>query len=206
MLALGYLGSLYAIRKDYPDAQAAYERSLKTAEEVYGPGTPQVGQVLEALTRLNLEQGDKGKAETYAQQNLAMAEKNGGTNSFSYSLALMTLGYVYFSQKQYLKAEPYMARAVEIHQQLSGPQAMIIVSSKQMLCTIYDGLKKAAKTEACAHELMPVMEQAYGENSTALAPLLTLQAKALRELGRGAEAEQVERRKESLAQTAVSAN
>lgn len=206
VLALGYLASLYAIRKDYPDSQATYERSLKTAEEVYGAGASQVGQVLEALTRLNLEQGDRAKAETYAKQNLTIAEKNAGTNSFSYSIALMTLGYVYYSQKQYAIAEPYMSRAVEIHQQLSGPQAMIIVSSKQMLCTIYDGLKKATKTEACARELLPVMEQAYGSNSTALAPLLTLEAKALRELGRAPEAEQVELRKESLTQTAVNAN
>jgi len=206
VLALGYLGSLYALRKDYPDAQAAYERSLKTAEEVYGPGTPQVGQVLEALARLNLEQGDKGRAETYAQQNLAMAGKNAGTNSFSYSLALMTLGYVYFSQKQYAKAEPYMAKAVEIHQQLSGPQAMIIVSSKQILCTIYDGMGQAAKAATCASELTPVMEQAYGENSQALAPLLTLRAKALRELGRVTEADQVDQRKNALKQATLSAN
>jgi tetratricopeptide (TPR) repeat protein len=206
VLALGYLGSLYALRKDYPDAQAAYERSLKTAEEVYGRGTPQVGQVLEALTRLNLEQGDKGRAETYAQQNLTMAEKNAGTNSFSYSLALMTLGYVYFVQKQYAKAEPYMAKAVEIHQQLSGPQAMIIVSSKQMLCTIYDGTGQAAKAATCASELTPVMEQAYGENSQALVPLLTLRSKALRELGRVTEADQVDQRKKSLTQATVSAN
>jgi len=206
VLALGYLGSLYALRKDYPDAQAAYERSLKTAEEVYGPGAPQVGQVLEALTRLNLEQGDKGRAEVYAQQNLAMAEKNAGTNSFSYSIALMALGYVYFTQKEYAKAEPYMAKAVEIQQQLSGPQAMIIVSSKQMLCTIYDGMGQAAKAATCASELAPVMEQAYGENSKALVPLLTLQAKALRELGRVTEADQVDQRKNSLTQATVSAN
>jgi len=206
VLALGYLGSLYALRKDYPDAQAAYERSLKSAEEVYGPGAPQVGQVLEALTRLNLEQGDKGRAEVYAQQNLTIAEKNAGTNSFSYSIALMALGYVYFTQKEYAKAEPYMAKAVEIQQQLSGPQAMIIVSSKQMLCTIYDGMGQAAKAATCASELTPVMEQAYGENSKALVPLLTLQAKALRELGRVTEADQVDQRKNSLTQATVSAN
>ena len=206
VLALGYLGSLYALRKDYPDAQAAYERSLKSAEEVYGPGAPQVGQVLEALTRLNLEQGDKGRAEVYAQQNLTIAEKNAGTNSFSYSIALMALGYVYFTQKEYAKAEPYMAKAVEIQQQLSGPQAMIIVSSKQMLCTIYDGMGQAAKAATCAKELTPVMEQAYGENSKALVPLLTLQAKALRELGRVTEADQVDQRKNSLTQATLSAN
>jgi tetratricopeptide (TPR) repeat protein len=206
VLALGYLGSLYTLRKDYPDAQAAYERSLKTAEEVYGPGTPQVGQVLQALTRLNLEQGDPARAEGYAQQNLTIAEKNGGTSSLSYSIGLMTLGYVYYTQKQYAKAEPYMARAVEIHEQLSGPQAMIVVSSKQMLCTIYDGLGQAAKAATCASELMPVMEKAYGTNSKALAPLLTLQAKALRALGRAGEAEEAERRMESLTQATVTPN
>ena len=118
----------------------------------------------------------------------------------------MTLGYVYFVEKQYAKAEPYMAKAVEIQQQLSGPQAMIIVSSKQMLCTIYDETGQAAKAATCASELTPVMEQAYGENSQALIPLLTLRSKALRELGRVTEADQVDQRKKSLTQATVSAN
>ena len=206
VLSLGYLGSVYANRKDYADAQASYERSLKFAEEVYGAGAPQVGLVLEALARLNLEQGDPKRAVDYAQQELTIAEKNAGTNSLSYSFALMTLGYVYYTQKQYEYAAPYLDKAVKIHEQLSGPQAMIVVSSKQMLCQTYDGMGQPAKAEACSRELLPLVEKAFGANSTALAPLLKLDAKALRELGRGGEADEVERRMQSLQQAAVTPN
>ena len=50
------------------------------------------------------------------------------------------------------------------------------------------------------------MEQAYGENSKALVPLLTLQAKALRELGRVTQADQVDERNNSNTQATVNAN
>jgi len=44
------------------------------------------------------------------------------------------------------------------------------------------------------------MEKYYGTNSAALAPVLAGEAKALRGLGRGAEADDVERRMQALQQ------
>jgi len=154
--------------------------------------------MLQTLARFYLERGDAPRAESFAQQELTLAEKNAGNDNFSYSIGLMSVGYVYLTEKQYAKAEPYIQKAANIHEQLTGPQRMILVSSKQMLCTVYDGLCQTDKAEPCYRQLLPLMEQVYGANSQALAPVLTGESQALRALGRTAEADDVDRRMQSL--------
>jgi tetratricopeptide (TPR) repeat protein len=133
---------------------------------------------------------------------LTVVEKTAGSENFSYSMGLMSLGYVYLAEKKYEKAEPYIQKAMKIHEQLTGPQKMILVSSKHMLCRIYEGLGEAAKSEPCNRELVTLMEPVYGANNAALAPALAGESKALRELGRSVEADDLDRRRQSLEQTA----
>jgi hypothetical protein len=95
---------------------------------------------------------------------------------------------------------------VQLHEQLTGPQKMILVPSKHMLCTIYEGLGQPGKSELCHRELIPLMEQVYGANNAALAPVLAGESKALRELGRSVEADDIDRRMQSLQQTTRGAN
>jgi len=89
---------------------------------------------------------------------------------------------------------------------LTGPQRMALVASKRMLCAIYDGLGEPAKAEPCSRQLLTLMEQVYGANSPALAPVLAGESKALRQLGRTAEADDVDRRMQSLKQITVGPN
>jgi len=77
---------------------------------------------------------------------------------------------------------------------------MILASSKKVLCTIYDSLGQPEKAEPCNRQLLNVMEKYYGTNNAALAPILASETKALRGLGRGAEADDVERRRQALQQ------
>jgi tetratricopeptide (TPR) repeat protein len=206
IMSLGFLGSLYYNRKDLADAQDTFERQLKVAEEVYGPASPQLSPTLEMLSRLSLERGDTASAESFAQQDLTLSEKNAATDNLSYSMSLMTIGYVYYTEKNYEKAEPYIEKAVKIHGQLSGPQAMILVSSQGVLCMIYDALGQPANAEPCDSQLLKLVEQYYGANSPALAPILASESKALRDLGRSVEADSVDRRMQSLQQAAVDPN
>jgi tetratricopeptide (TPR) repeat protein len=194
VMSLGFLGALYFNRKDYADAQATAEQQLKVAEEVYGVGSPRICPTLEILARMALEQGDFARAEFFAQENLAISEKNAGDDSFSYSKSLMTLGYAYSVEKKYEKAEPYFEKAVKIHEQMTGPQGIMVVGSKRLLCATYDSLGQSAKAESCNQQLLTLMEKFYGANSPALAPILASESKALRELGRNAEADDVDRR------------
>lgn len=87
---------------------------------------------------------------------------------------------------------------MKIHEELTGPQRMVLISSNRLQCTIYDGLGQTEKAESCYRQLLPLMEQVYGANNAALAPILTGESEALRELGRTAEADDVDRRMQSL--------
>jgi tetratricopeptide (TPR) repeat protein len=200
VMSLGYLGSMYFSRKDYPDAQATFERQLKVAEEVYGPASPQTIPVLESLTRLAMAEEKWESAESFAQQEFHLSEKNAGTDNMSYSIGLMSVGYVYFMEKKYEEAKPYVEKAVKIHEQLTGPQAITLVSSKSILCIIYDSLGQSAASEKCNRDLIKVMEPLYGKNNAALVSPLTREARALRGLSRDAEASEIERRIQALHQ------
>jgi tetratricopeptide (TPR) repeat protein len=206
VMSLGFLGGAYYNRKDLADSQATIEQQLKAAEEVYGPDSPQLSQVLEAMARMSLELGDTAKAESFAQQGLKLNEKNTGDNSMAYSMSLMTVGYVYYTEKQYEKAAIYLEKAVKIHENLTGPQAIWLVGSEKVLCMVYDAMDKPAKAEACNHQLLTLMEKFYGANNPALAPALTSEARALRALGREAEAVEVEKRLQSLQQPVAGTN
>src|SRR5260370_4420702 len=96
VMSLGYLGSMYFTRKDYPDAQAAFERQLNVAEEVYGPASPQTIPVLESLTRLAMAEETWETAESFAHQELHLSEKNTGIANMSYSIRCMSRCYVDF--------------------------------------------------------------------------------------------------------------
>lgn len=206
VMSLGFLGGAYYNRRDLADAQVAIEQQLKAAEEVYGPDSPQLSPVLEAMARMSLELGDAAKAESFALQALKLNEKNTGDNSMGYSMSLMTLGFVYYTEKQYEKAAIYLEKAVKIHENLTGPQAIWLLGSEKVLCTVYDAMDKPAKAETCNHQLLTLMEKFYGANNPALVPVLTSEAKALRALGREAEAIEIEKRLQSLQQPVAGTN
>jgi tetratricopeptide (TPR) repeat protein len=200
IMSLGYLGNLYYMHKDLANAQATYEQQLKVDSEVFGPTSLQVSQTLAALAHTAMDQGDLARAESLARQDLAIGEKNSGTDSFSYSMSLMVIGYVLMAENKFSEARPYLEKAVKIHEELSGPQAMVLVSSKRLLCSVYDSLQQPAKAEPCNRAELTLLEKYYGANSTALAPVLSSESKSLRELGRSAEADDIDRRLQALHQ------
>jgi tetratricopeptide (TPR) repeat protein len=196
--SLAYLGVLYHYRKDDLDAERTLEEQFKAVVEIYGEGSPQIVPVLEASARFYMERGDFVRAESFAHEELTLAEKKAGNDNLRYSRALMALGYVFVAEKKYDSAKPYLEKLVKIHEQLTGPQRMILVASKRMLCTVYDGLGEPAKAEPCNWQLVTLMTDVYGPNNAALAPVLASQSKELRELGRSAEADDVDKRMQSL--------
>lgn len=205
-LSLGYLGTMYFGRKDWPDAQQAYERQLKVVTELYGANSPQISMPLTSLGQVYAEQGDYAKAETLFLQNLTLSQKNQGDTSIGYVMGLRAIGELYYSEKQYEKALPFALQGVKTGEILFGPEGMQLVGSKGLVCRLYDGLKQAEKAEACDRQLIVLMEKTYGENSPVLAPTLTSQAKALRALGRNAEADEVEKRLHGLQNSTVGLN
>jgi tetratricopeptide (TPR) repeat protein len=206
VLALGALGSLQYMRKDIASAHSTFAHQLNIATEMYGADSPQLTHTLDSLARICAEQGDTAKAEKFAKDELSINEKSYGTNSIGYSIALMTMAHVFETEKQYAKAIPYAEQAVKLHESLAGPKSIPLLSSKKLLCSLYDSLDQPATIESCDRELLPIMEALYGTNNAALAPVLASQAKALRGLGRTNEATKVEDRLKSLQQSVAAVN
>jgi tetratricopeptide (TPR) repeat protein len=205
-LSLGYLGTLYLGRKDWPDAQKAYERQLKVSTELYGANSQQLSMPLMSLGQVYMQQGDFAKAETLFLQNLNLSQKNQGDTSIGYVMGLRAIGELYYAEKQYEKGLPFALQGVKTGEILFGPEGMQLVGSKGLVCRYYDGLSQAEKAEACDRQLIPLIEKTYGENSPVLAPALTSRAKALRALGRSVEAEGVEKRLQGLQNSTVGLN
>lgn len=205
-LSLGYLGTLYFGRKDWPDAQQAYERQLKVVTEIYGANSPQISMPLTSLGQVYAEQGEYAQAEKLFLQNLTLSQKNQGETSIGYVIGLRAIGELYYSEKQYEKALPFALQGVKTGELLFGPEGMQLVGSKGLVCRLYDGLNQPEKTEACDRQLIVLMEKTYGQNSPVLAPTLTSQAKALRALGRNAEADDAEKRIQGLKSSTVGLN
>jgi tetratricopeptide (TPR) repeat protein len=206
VMSLGFLGALYYNRKDLTGAQEIVEQQLKASEEVYGAGSPQSSPVLESLARMSVELGDRAKGEAYAQRDLDLTAKYSGKQSMEYSASLMTMGFVYYGEKQYEKAAPYFEEAVKYYEGLSGPGELTLLSAERVLCRDYDSLESPAKSESCDRKVLPLMEKYYGPANPALSPVLESQAKALRKLGHEADAQTVEKRLHSLQQPVAGTN
>ena len=153
-----------------------------------------------------MQQGEFAKAEALFLQNLTLSQKNQGETSIGYVMGLRAIGELYYSEKQYEKALPFALQGVKTGEILFGPEGMQLVGSKGLVCRLYDGLNQVDKAEVCDRQLIVLMEKAYGENSPVLAPTLTSQAKALRALGRNAEAAEVEKKLQGLQKSTAGLN
>ena len=203
VISLGALGALYYMRKDLAHSRETFEHQLKVATEIYGPDSPQLTHPLDSVCHVAVEQGDYPRAESLAQKEIAINEKTYGANSVGYSVALLTMARVYQGEKQYAKAVPFAENAVKLHEKLSPTPGPMILTSRRLLCSLYDSLLQSENAAACDAQLLPVMEYLYGPNNTALAPVLTSEVKAFRALGRQTEADAAENRLKNLQQSSA---
>lgn len=200
--ALGHLGQLTMHRKDFADAQAAFERQLKVAEEVYGPQSPAITDPLKWMAFNATAQQDFATAQKYFERALDVNRKEYGENSASYTEVLRAMAGVYVYQKAYDKAELYLVQAVDIDDRLYGGEELqheaFALMSLTSLCALYERWEKPDKLEACDRRLIVAIAKQYGPQSAFLEQTLTREAKTLRTLGRPAEAVEIEKRLKSL--------
>jgi tetratricopeptide (TPR) repeat protein len=118
--------------------------------------------------------------------------------------SLRMMAGLYEVQGQYEKAEPYLLRAVRADDLLGDDDLTLI--PLYGLCDVYDHLGKAAESQLCWHRATEIMETQVGQDSPDLLAALTSEAKALRQLGRKDEADQLEQRSEKIRRTAALTN
>lgn len=201
-IALDHLGNCY-MGQDWAAADAAFGRELKVTEEIFGPQSPNLALPMQALGTSALLQKKYDVAFKYYSQAANLYEKTYGEGSQQFADSQRVLARVYLVQKQYEKAEPYLVRAVKTDESFMGhdnPQLLMPLSA---LCGLYEDWGKAEKSEACDSHLLEILEKQYGADSPVLLSTLASEAKALRSLGRGDKAGEIEKKIEAIRTAAV---
>jgi tetratricopeptide (TPR) repeat protein len=117
-----------------------------------------------------------------------------GESSNQVATSLVQASTVYFADKNYVKAEPYLVRAVRIDESLYGADNVGMLPPRGALCGLYDRWDQTDQAVACNRQLLAVLEKQFGESSPQLVNTLASQAKALRKLGQTAEADKIDQR------------
>ena len=204
--ALGRLGKTYGMRQNYKDAETTLHRQLTVVEKTFGAESPRATDPLASLGGLAAWLNDYVSAENYFSRALAINEKSFGENSFRTSESLRLLAGLYMKEKNYDKEELYLVRAVKANEVMAGPEDYEVLIPLWGLCGLYDRWNKPEKSQPCWHRSTGILEKQYGEQSPNLLPALTNEAQALRRLGRTNEAVQLEKRSDSIRETAAKAN
>lgn len=203
--ALDHVGNHY-LGQDPAAAQSAYERELKTAQELFGPQSSNLTGPLQSLGRNALIQKDYATAEKFFFRAVDLNEKVFGEGSNKVAESLVQATSVYFVQKDYAKAEPYLLRAVRIDESLYGADNIGMLIPRSTLCALYDRWEKADKAAACDQQLLVVLEKQYGAKSPVLVSTLVSEGKALRSLGRSQEADKVDERVAAIRAATMASN
>jgi tetratricopeptide (TPR) repeat protein len=196
--ALGQLGSVYAWRVDYKNAQDVYKQQLVQSEKIYGPKSPQITPALENLGLLALSQKDFAASEAFFSRALDLNQSTYGENSSAVAETLRALAHVYSMQKDFAKSEAALLRVVHIYGIMYAEDDYNMGVPYTSLCYLYDQWGKPDKSAPCFAHLVSLIEKQFGATSPYLVRDLTAEAKALRQLGRASEAAKLQQRLESL--------
>ncbi len=192
MMSLWHLGNCYFSRKDFPDAQAAFDRELGVATNLYGKESPNLTIPLHDLGLIALMQGDYVSADKYFGRVIDLNEKTYGPESKQVSQALVAAAQVAFKQKKYDEAEPYLTRALQIDESMNGKGSIYNLMSLGPLCQFYDESAKWQKGLPCDQEAVSIIEKQFGPDSPNLIHLLEFESHALRHLGKTDDADKVD--------------
>lgn len=203
--ALDHMGKEY-LGSNFAAADAAFEREITAFQEIYGPNTGWVAEPLQSLGQSAMLQRNYAAAEKYFFQAVDVDEKEFGESSDRTADALVGASVPFIVQKQYDKAEPYVLRAVHIDQSLCGAECIDAARPLATLCMIYDKSNQFDKADSCDEQLLGVLTRQYGADSPVLAGVLTNQSRALRSLGRTADADAVDKRVAMIRATTMKPN
>jgi tetratricopeptide (TPR) repeat protein len=198
--ALKKLGTMYEFNHSYQDASATFHRELAIIEKTYGANSERVTDPLFSLANVAYAQKNYVEEEGYFSRSLEINLKLFGESSQRTENNLRTMAFALISQQQWAKAESYLLRAVKADEVRDGPNNYNIMMSLPVLCHLYDSWDRPDKSQPCWQRTVTLMEAQWGQNEPDLALYIDSEAKALRQLGRTSEADQLEQRSAKLKQ------
>lgn len=193
------LSGIYSYKKDFASTESALQQALAANVELYGAESPMTTDPLQALGMYALYTKDYKSALDFFSRALDVNEKTFGEANENVADCLRFVAHVYVAQGDYDKAETYLLRAVQINELVFGTnQTTFSGVPLWELCNLYDKWNKPDKAEPRYREMLVSLENQYGTDSPVLISALVGESKALHQLGRSEEAENVDKRLQSL--------
>jgi tetratricopeptide (TPR) repeat protein len=140
------LATIYANDGRYPKAAAAYIRSLQLAEARVGPSHPSTAMTVNNLGFLYLRMRRYQEAQGQFQHSLEILEKNSLMANEVVVRALHGLGQTSMARGENARAEPLLARAVEIGRTTKVRDSEM-ADLLDLYSTLLTNLSKAAEAE-----------------------------------------------------------
>jgi tetratricopeptide (TPR) repeat protein len=109
------------------------------------------------------------KAEKMFLQALTIIELTVGTEHPDYARILNRIGSLYIERVQFLKAEEYLNKALEIRIKKFGPLHSRVAQTYKHLLTLYNLQENLDESRNCAEKALEVLRYIYGEFSTEVA-------------------------------------
>lgn len=116
------LAFVYLEDERYDEAEKLYKRTLIIREKALGSDHPLVADTLDSLSHILDEKGLYDEAKKISERALAIREKQPDYNQLALANTLHNLAYIYYRRlNQPDKAEPYLKRALAIHEKALSP-------------------------------------------------------------------------------------
>jgi tetratricopeptide (TPR) repeat protein len=196
--AVGRLGSVYAWRMDFKNAEETYKHQLTLCQKLYGPKSPMIVTPLQSLAMVAAAQKDFARSEALFSQAISLNESTYGQDSTAVADTLSGLANVYLKQQNFAKSESTLLRVIHIYEIAHNSDDLPMGIPLGTLCYVYDQWGKPDKSAPCHARLVALEEKQFGPDSPYLVRDLSAEAEALRKLGRTTEADQIEKRLQSL--------
>ncbi len=152
---LNSLGILYARTGNYPKAIASYVGGLQVTERLLGSSHPNLTTFLENLGFEYIRMGRYDEAEGQFLRSLAILENNGLIISNMGLYTLYGLARTYMKVNQLERAEPPLARAVEIGHAIRA-RTPEMAETLELHSTLLQSLSKGSEAEKLHTEALRI--------------------------------------------------
>jgi len=193
------LGFVYRAASEPAKARVAFEHALEVAGA--GPGEPDqtVVWTLDQLGDLEASEGNMPAALFAFQCALAIKERAGGSNDWNFAVTLSKLGEVYLKQDRYNEAQSCLLRAIAIHERAVGWEHPAMAKPLARLAQLYQRQRKDGQAEQLAGYALKLLASVFPPGHPEIIGCLNLLAGIYRGLGRYADADDVSKLAQALA-------
>ncbi len=145
---LANLGSFYAGRKRYAEAEPLLRRALAIREKALGPDHPDVARTLVSLVMCRLSNEPK-EAEAVApmlRRAVAIIEKSRGKDSPDLANALQCMFMLHLFHRDFDGAEANLRRLLAIREKASGPASIEVATVLDDLGDLYTAMSDSSSS------------------------------------------------------------